>query len=153
MTTKSEINHVEFLNLMVQFGKALLSIISSVESREIVSFKLFRVFRYSLQSIHHDLLSLQSEKDRSLVLNKLLDLTNDAQMYCGDFQVCLQNMAYGEVFDSKVPYRVPADKRIKVITNDPENLNALHEYFKRDTNWGKTCNKYEKEAEEKYSSG
>ena len=73
-------------------------------------------------------------------------------MYCGDFQVCMQNMAYGEVFDSEVPHRVPADKRYKVITNEEENLEELHEYFLKETNWGKSCLKHEKETEEKFSS-
>ena len=149
---KPEIDYVEHLNLMKKFGDALLTIVATVEAHEIVSFKLFRVFRFSLQSTHHDLLSLQSEKDRSLVLDKFLDLTNDAQMYMSDFQVCLQNMAYGEIFESQVPYRVPPDKRIKVITNDLINLEELHNYFWRETNWGKTCIQYEKEAEKKHSS-
>ena len=73
-------------------------------------------------------------------------------MYFGDFQVCMQNMAYGVVFDSTVPQRVPADKRIKVITNCPENLDKLHIYFERESNWGKNCLKYENEAKEEFSS-
>ena len=73
-------------------------------------------------------------------------------MYFGDFQVCMQNMAYGEVFDSDVPHRVPADKRYKVITNCPDSLDKLHDYFWQETNWGKNCIKYENEAKEKFSS-
>ena len=72
-------------------------------------------------------------------------------MYLTDFQVCLQNMAYGEVFNSQVPYREPPDKRVKVITMDPENLEDLHHFFQRETKWGKNAIQYEKEADEKYS--
>jgi hypothetical protein len=139
---KAQVDHVEFLELMQKFS----------QSHEIVNLKLFRVFRFSLQSIHHDLLALQSEQDRFKVLETIIELTNHSIMYFGDFQVCMQNMAYGEVFDSDVPHRVPADKRYKVITNCPQSLDELHEYFWRETNWGKSCIKYENEANEKYSS-
>ncbi len=149
---KSEINHEEYLALMNKFGQALLSVISKVESHEIVNLKLFRVFRFSLQSIHHDLLSIQFEKNRFCVLEKFLELTSDAQCYLGDFQVCMQNMAYGEVFGSMVPHRVPVDKRFKVITNDSKELDKLLDYFSKETDWGKNCLKYEKEAEERFSS-
>lgn len=148
---KAQIDYVEFLELMKRFSHALLAVVSKIESHEIVNLKLFRVFRFSLQSIHHDLLALQSEKDRFKVLEDIIELTNNSIMYFGDFQVCMQNMAYGEVFDSDVPHRVPADKRYKVITNCPEKLDELHKYFWRETNWGKSCKKYEDEANEKFS--
>lgn len=149
---KSEINNEEYLGLMSKFSQALLAVISKIESHEIVNLKLFRVFRFSLQSIHHDLLGMQFKKDRVHVLETFLELTTDAQMYFGDFQVCMQNMAYGEVFNASVPHRIPADKRYKVITNDPQDLEELHDYFSKETNWGKSCLKYEKEAEGKFSS-
>lgn len=149
---KAQIDHVEYFELMQNFGNALLAVISKVESHEIVNLKLFRVFRFALQSIHHDLLALQTEKERFKVLETIIELTNDSIMYFGDFQVCMQNMAYGEVFNSDVPHRVPADKRYKVITNCPVSLDKLHDYFWRETNWGKNCIKYENEAKEKFSS-
>jgi hypothetical protein len=149
---KAEVNHAEFLELMKNFSNALLAVVSKIESHEIVNLKLFRVFRFSLQSIHHDLLALQTEVDRFKVLERLIHLTDDSMMYFGDFQVCMQNMAYGDVFDSDVPYRIPADKRYKVITNCPENLDKLHTYFWRESNWGKNNIQYENEAKEKFSS-
>ncbi|CZF78380.1 hypothetical protein GCE9029_00802 [Grimontia celer] len=149
---KAAIDHVEFLELMKVFSSALLTVASKVEYHEIVNLKLFRVFRYSLYSIHHDLLALQTEKDRFKVLEKLIELTNDSMMYFGDFQVCMQNMTYGETFNSTVPERVPANKKIKVITNCSENLDALQVYFEKESNWGKSCTKYESEAKEKFSS-
>jgi hypothetical protein len=152
MEMKAQVDHVEFMELMNNFSAALLSVISKVESHEIVNLKLFRVFRFALQSIHHDLLALQTEQDRFKVLEIIIELTNNSIMYFGDFQVCMQNMAYGEVFDSDVPFRVPADKRYKVITNCPKNLDKLHTFFWRETDWGKSCIKYENEAKEKFSS-
>ncbi len=152
MEMKADLNHAEFLELIKSFNHSLLAVVSKVESHEIVNLKLFRVFRFALQSIHHDFLALQREQDRFLVLEKIIELTNDSMMYFGDFQVCLQNMVYGEVFDSEVPYREPADIRYKVITNCPKNLDELHNYFWHETNWGKNCLKYENEAKEKYST-
>ncbi|MDO8281717.1 MAG: hypothetical protein Q7U10_03680 [Thermodesulfovibrionia bacterium] len=149
---KAQITVLEFNEILSKFGDALLSIVSKVETHEIVNLKLFRAVRFSLQSIHHDLLKLRSEGDRFLVLERILELTSDAQMYIGDFQVCMQNMAYGDIFDNNVPYRVPADKRYKVITNDEANLDELIKYFWTETDWGKTCAKYEAEAKAKYSS-
>ncbi|MGJ8689988.1 MAG: hypothetical protein ACSHXZ_10745 [Gammaproteobacteria bacterium] len=146
------INQQEYEEIFRKFGEALLALVSKVESHEIVNIKLFRAFRFSLQSIHHDFMSLRSVQDRALVLDELLQLTSDAQMYIGDFQVCMQNMAYGEIFSSSVPFREPADKRIKVITNDENNLDELINYFWTESNWGKSCAKYQAEAEEKYSS-
>lgn len=149
---KAEINHIEYHNILQKFGDALLALISKVETHEIVNLRLFRAFRFSLQSIQHDLMALRSSTDRTSILENLLQLTSDAQMYIGDFQICMQNMAYGEIFDNSVPYRVPADKRIKVITNDEKNLDELIDYFCKETNWGKICAKYEAEAEERFSS-
>lgn len=152
MEMKAEINGAEYLTLMNNFGQSLLNVISKLESHEIVNFKLFRVFRFSLQSIHHDLMGLRSNADRFDVLERLIDLSNDAQCYFGDFQVCMQNMAYGEVFNTSVPHRVTVDKRHKVIVNDPKKLDRLLDYFSKETNWGKSCLKHEKEAVEKYHS-
>lgn len=148
---QAELNHVEFLELMKKFGNALLVAVSKIESHEIINFKLFRVFRFSLQSIHHDLLALQNEEDRFKTLEELIHLADDSMMYFGDFQVCMQNMVYGEIFDSVVPHRIPVDTRVKVITNCPQNLDKLHTYFWRETNWGKSCIKYENEAKKKFS--
>lgn len=149
---KAEVNHAEFLELMKSFSHALLCVVSKLESHEIVNLQLFRVFRFALQSIHHDLLSMQSEQDRFKVLETIIELANNSIMYFGDFQVCMQNMAYGDVFDSQVPYREPVDKRYKVITNCPQNLEKLLHYFSRETNWGKNCIKYENEAKKIFTS-
>ena len=149
---KAEISIQDFMILSQKFGQAVLQIISKVEHHEIVNQALFRVFRYSLQSVLYDFNSLQLEQDRFAVLESTIEVTNNAQMYIGDFQVCMQNFAYGEIFNSTVPHRDPPDKRHKVITNDPTKLDDLLKYFMEETEWGKTMEKYEKEAKEKYAS-
>ena len=150
LAMKAEISHEEFQSILKNLSNALLAIISKIESHEVINFKLFSVFRFSLQSILHDLLSMQFDKNRVDVLEKILELTSDAQCYLGDFQICMQNMAYGEVFESSVPHRVTVDKRYKVIVDDPQKLEKLKEYFTKETNWGKSCTKYEKEAVKKF---
>jgi len=148
---QAPITSEEYVHLCQQFGNALLSMILKAESHEIANRKLFRVFRFALQSIHHDLLQLGYESNGYEALEQMLELTSDAQMYISDFQVCLQNMAYGDVFADEVPYRIPADKRIKVITNEIDNLVRLEHYFENETNWGKQCKKLEQEALDRFS--
>lgn len=147
-----ELNHDEYQELSVKLNQGLLAVISKVESHEIINQKLFRTFRYALQAIIHDVMQLRFNNERKLVLDSMQELSLDAQCYLYDFQVCMQNLAYGDVFDSKLPYRVPADKKLKVITTDNEKLDALLDFFSNETNWGKNLRKYEDEASEKYSS-
>lgn len=149
---KSEINHDESFALYRKTSQAILAVVCKIESHEIVDLMLFRVFRFAIQSILHDLHKILLSNDRQFFFDRYFELTNDVLMYFGDFQVCMQNMAYGEVFNSVVPYRKPVDKRFKVITNEVENLKELQDYFTKETNWGKEGLKYEKEAEMIFSS-
>ncbi|MBV1928504.1 MAG: hypothetical protein KUG81_03225 [Gammaproteobacteria bacterium] len=142
----------EYQAILKQFSDALLEMISIVESHEIVHFKLFRVFRYSLQSISHELMKLRKEGKRDVLLGKVWHLVNDAQCYLGDFQVCIQNMAYGDIFEHKVPHRVAVDKSSKVIVDDLRRLANLEKYFLKETEWGKSIAAAEMEAVEKYHS-
>ncbi|AMJ76717.1 hypothetical protein AVL57_00830 (plasmid) [Alteromonas stellipolaris] len=142
----------EYLELSQQVNQALLLLVSKIESNEIVHSKLFRTFRYSLQSIVHDVMKLRDDTTSTTCLDKMMDYTYDASCYLGDFQVCLQNLAYGDIFKSKVEAREPIDKSLKVIEDDPLKLDALLNYFKNESNWGVSNAKYEKEALERFSS-
>lgn len=124
-----ELSHVEYLELSEKLNHALLAVVSKIESNEIVNPIFFRVSRYSLQSIVHDVMKIQFWKDRTLVLEKIIELSGDAQCYLGDFEVGMQNMTYGDVFNTNLEPRAPLDKRYKVITNDPVQLQLLEEYF------------------------
>ncbi|TLM72541.1 hypothetical protein ACONUD_02365 [Microbulbifer harenosus] len=151
MEMKAPLEHAEFHELCNRFGRAILVVVGKVESHEIINFKLFRAFRFGLQSIHHDLLKLRTEADRFKVLEEVVELANNTLMYFYDFQICMQNISYGDVFDSEVPSREPADPSCKVIINCPNHLDELIVYFSQETNWGMDCAKYEKEALEAYS--
>ncbi len=138
--------------LTQELNQALLSVISKIESLEIIDQLLFRVFRYSAQSVVHDILHLHEIKDRNQKTDSLIEFTNTALDYFSDFQKCLQNMAYKDIFDSSVQHRVPPDQRRKVITNEPNELKKLEDYFLKETAWGKEIQKWEKYADEKYGS-
>lgn len=148
---KAEITHAEFQGFFEMFGKPLLSLILQVEAQQIIHQKLFKTFRFALSSIHNDFMALQFSQDRTQILEQMIQLTDDAQMYMSDFQICLQNIAYGDVFDDIVPARIPADKRIKVITSDDAELDELLEYFSTQTAWGKKNLQLEKEAQERFT--
>ncbi|MBA6295856.1 hypothetical protein [Colwellia sp. MB02u-9] len=142
----------EYLELSQRVNQALLLLVSKIESHEIVHPKLFKTFRYSLQSIVHDVMKLRDDTTSTTCLNKMMDYTSDASCYLGDFQVCLQNLAYGDIFKSKIEARVPIDKSLKVIEDDPEKLDVLLNYFENESDWGVSNAKYEKEALERFSS-
>jgi hypothetical protein len=143
---------LEYTELSQSINQALLSVVAKVESHEIINPLLFKTFRYSLQSIVHDIIELRHITVSTEILDKLMACISDANLYLQDFQVCMQNLAYGEVFDSSIPARVPVDKKLKVITNDKESLNELLHYFTYESNWGVACKKLEKEAHAKFSS-
>ena len=142
----------EYLELSQRVNQALLLLVSKIESHEIVHPKLFKTFRYSLQSIVHDVMKLRDDTTSTTCLDKMMDYTSDASCYLGDFQICLQNLAYGDIFKSKIDARVPIDKSLKAIEDDPEKLDVLLNYFENESNWGVSNAKYEKEALERFSS-
>ena len=146
------LDHKEYLELSQRVIQALLLIVSKIESHEIVHPMLFKTFRYSLQSIVHDVMKLREDTTSTTCLNKMMDYTSDVSCYLGDFQVCLQNLAYGDIFKSKIIARVPIDKSLRVIEDDPKKLEVLLNYFENESNWGVSCNKYENEAKAQFSS-
>lgn len=144
------INNLEYLQLDNTFGSSLLAILLKVEANEIISANLFRTFRFALSSILHDFRQIQFANDRAWVLDQTIDLIDDAQMYIGDFQICLQNFAYGEIFGNTLSHRIPLDKRIRVITNDAKELSELTKYLLNETSWGINMNKIIRETELKF---
>lgn len=147
----ADLNHSEYLALSEKIIQGLLAVVSKVESHEIVDLKLFRTFRFSLQANVYDIMELRPYKDRKEVLEKIIEYSSDASFYLSDFQVCMQNVAYGEIFADEVPKREPVDRRLKVITNDPKELDTLMNYFLTETSWGKNNQKLQAEAEAEYS--
>jgi hypothetical protein len=151
-TAVALIDHQEYSELSHKLNVALLIVVSKIESNEIVHPQLFKTFRFSLQSIVHDVMQLRKDTTSTTCLDKMMDYTSDASCYLADFQVCMQNLAYGDTFGTKVLARIPVDKRLKVIEDDPVKLDSLLKYFEHESNWGVSCAKYQKEAEEHFSS-
>lgn len=135
-----------------KLNQSLLSVVSKVESNEIIQPQLFKAFRYSLQAIVHDVMSLRFVKDRELALKRFYDLSSDAQNYLYDFHVCFQNLAYGGIFDTKLSPRSPADQSKMVLTNDPKQIEDFLRYIEDETEWGKRCREQEAAATERYRS-
>jgi len=149
--TPIELSQTDYEAFSAKLNHGLLAVISKVESHEIINQKLFKAFRYSLEAIVYDISDLRFSDDRRLVLDSMHELGSDASCYLYDFQICMQNLAYGDVFDHKLSARVPVDKTLKVITADSDSLDALLNHFSNETNWGKSWKSYENEAKEKCS--
>jgi len=147
----SSLTAKEMADLQKKSSDAMFSIITKVESHEIVHPLLFKTFRFSLQSIWHNLIQLQHENNIKS-LDKFLSLTADAMMYMSDFQICMQNMAWGGIFGTKVEYRDPIDPSCKVIKDNDAELKILMAYFDTESEWGEHNKLEEQKAKEIYSS-
>jgi hypothetical protein len=134
----------------------LQTAITKSESHQIVNVKLFQAFINSLESIDYELGGLnlkeiESDKFDSFteeeseyhegmrreVLTKLRQASKSAMFYFGDFQICLQNMAYSEIFGSNVPQRNQNEFTPKVISNNDNELQEFLEYLDTETEWGR----------------
>jgi hypothetical protein len=141
--------------------KKLQLAITKAESHQIVNVELFQVFINALESIDYELIHLgdkqvelnefelfteiQHEKHelrRVGILKKLRRESHNAMYFFGDFQICLQNMAYDEIFGSNVPSRSQNKFTPKVISNNVSDLKEFINYLNTETDWGKQRNKY-----------
>jgi hypothetical protein len=65
------------------------------------------------------------------------DAAREISCYVHDMRVEIQNLLLGNLFDHRVPKRVPLDPRHKVVSTDAKTIEALTHYFKNETLWGK----------------
>jgi hypothetical protein len=135
----------EIIHTNKNISDAILLLVLKLESYEVINPKLFRVFRYAMLSIHHDLLNLQRGKHASDP-GLIYDCTEDVTSYIADLQVSLQNMTYSEIFGNTVEYRVPVSDRYKVIVDDSSKLDSLEYFLLNETEWGRDCNRVEQEV-------
>ncbi|MDH7945154.1 hypothetical protein QGM61_15135 [Pseudohongiella sp. SYSU M77423] len=135
------INHdeAEFANHIKTVLESITQITIFIEYREIVSPKLFRVTRSALHSSHYEL--LETLKDRSINLVERYKMASkaagDVASYCHDLNACLQNHAFGDLFNNQAPIRKPIDPNEKVIIDDDKELDRLLQYFEHETRYGK----------------
>lgn len=146
-----EPNTVKYEKFRLKLGEALVAVILRIETREIVHPLLFQTFRYALQSLVHDIMELNYNKNIAETLPKLLTIGEDASCYLGDFQICLQNMTWGKVFDTKIKQRDPINNKLKVIVDNIDALTQLKQYFRDETEWGIHNKKIEQSVRDKFS--
>jgi len=116
-------NEVEFIQELDEVSRAITTVTIYIEYREIVSPKLFRVFRSGLHSAHHELLAVIQNRDGELAqrLRQASKASGDTASYCHDLNACLQNHAFGDLFENSAPVRQPIDPDEKVIVDDETN--------------------------------
>jgi hypothetical protein len=146
---KQQISAGDYLVIYQQLSQNLLEIILKIETIEITHPKLFKIFRFTIQSASHDLdqvfKRLAKEPD---YLTITWEITNNAQMYISDFIVCLQNLTFSDIFANQVEYRVPLVKSFMPITLDNDKLDELQEHIMNNTDWGQWILNNEKLAKD-----
>lgn len=142
----------EFILKLRQVLEAITVVTIYIEHREIISPKLFRVARSAMHSAHHDL--MEAMKDTSLDQRERYTAASkasgNASSYCTDLNACLQNEAFGDLFDNRAPVREPLDPNEKVITNDEVVLDELLRYFEHETPYGQQMDQVKADVARQY---
>jgi hypothetical protein len=150
----ANIDHNEgvFINELGEILKAITDVTIYIEYREIVSPKLFRVARSALHSAHHDLLEVirHPQEDLTNRYEKAAKAVGDAGSYCHDLNACLQNHAFGDLFENQAPIRQPIDPEEKVIIDDDETLDGLLQYFEHETSYGRMMDETNQHVREEF---
>lgn len=140
--SKQTIPLQEAIDTKNAISKASVDMVLLVESREIFSPLLFRVFRYAISAELHHVMRL-FEPERLVAPEICYDLTENIPLYMEDMKKCMQNYAYGDLFGSTLEPRNPMSEKFKVITNDEAELKKLEQYFLTETDWGKEMSRIE----------
>lgn len=76
-------------------------------------------------------------------MQELTQLTNayknsqdDLGGYLYDFNIELQKLFLGYLFNNEVKVRAPIDPNVKVVTTEPGEMARLRQYFEEETPWG-----------------
>jgi len=145
-------NEVEFIQELDEVARAITTVTIYIEYREIVSPKLFRVFRSALHSAHHELSTVIQSRDEELDqrLRQASKASGDAASYCHDLNACLQNHAFGDLFENSAPVRQPIDPDEKVIVDDDAELDTLLQYFEHETPYGRQMDETNRRVREQF---
>lgn len=135
------VNHSEpeFVQELNKVLRAVTDVTVYLEHREVISPKLFRVTRSALHSAHYDLLEVLKAQNAGLDqrYKDASKAAGDASSYCHDLNSCLQNHAFGDLFENNAPVREPIDPDEKVIIDEEETLERLLQYFEHETAYGR----------------
>jgi hypothetical protein len=145
-------NELEFIQELDEVSRAITTVTIYIEYREIVSPKLFRVFRSALHSAHHELMAVIQNRDGELVqrLRQTSKAAGDAASYCHDLNACLQNHAFGDLFKNSAPVREPIDPDEKVIVDDDDELDMLLHYFEHETSYGRQMDETKRQVRDQF---
>ena len=143
---------VNFVNDLGTVMNSITDLTIYLEHREVISPKLFRVARNAMHSVHHDLLeTLKNIKmDRIPRYKSAAKSAADASSYCHDLNACLQNHAFGDLFENKAPVRKPIDPNEKVIIDQDDKLVELLQYFEHETPYGQWMDRTNQAVREQY---
>jgi hypothetical protein len=145
-------NEAEFEQELSKVMNMITDVTIYIEYREIVSPRLFRVVRSALHSTHHDLLEVLKGRDIDLVqrYRDASKAAGEASSYCHDLNACLQNHAFGDLFENAAPIRQPIDSNEKVIVDEDEALDRLLQYFEHETPYGRQMDAVNQQVREEF---
>ncbi|WP_032096117.1 MULTISPECIES: hypothetical protein [unclassified Alteromonas] len=143
---------VNFVQDISAVTKSITDVTIYLEHREVISPKLFRVARSAMHSVHHDLLETLKnvQMDRVLRYRTASKSAADASSYCHDLNSCLQNNAFGDLFENQAPVRQPIDPNEKVIVDEANKLDELLQYFEHETSYGQQMDRTNQLVREEY---
>jgi hypothetical protein len=84
------------------------------------------------------------------MIDQQLDAALNLGSWLSDFLVVMQNELLGDVFDAKVPLRVPLNPNDIVITLD--KAREVEAYFEDQTDWGANKRRVEQQVKQKYAN-
>jgi hypothetical protein len=130
------------------------------EQYQIIHPKFMETFRYALGNYSHLFGKLSSKHFTSAnqvyslpCAEEAHDLMLDAHCHIFDLQKGLQTIAFGDVFDTELVDRAPANPEFRVLSLDVGKLDSFHEYLLHDSPWGKEATKSEESAKRFFNQG
>ncbi len=135
--------------------KSVTEITIYIEHREIISPRLFRLFRSALHSAHYDMMQqLRAPQIEDVQrFESISRAASEASNYCHDINVCLQNLAYKNIFESQAPVREPLDPRFKVLVDEPASVEELIQYFEHETPYGRNMDETNARVAQELANG
>lgn len=160
------------------FSDAALRFIFLIENRRIVDPRII-VFRTAMSTVLHDTRDLMYSKfvihvmpalpiegadgalypyqppaiESAVAIKDLADrfiaALDNAIMYTEDFIVEMQNKLLGDLFQTEIAHRLPIDAAKRVVRLD--QADELESWFRRETSWGKECDRVESETRARFS--
>jgi hypothetical protein len=128
--------------------KTITDVTIYLEHGEVISLKLFRVARSAMHSTQHDL--LETLKNLNIDRVRWYKSAADASSYYHDLNACLQNHAFGGLFENQALIRQPIDPDEKVIIDQGKKQDELLQYFEHETPYEEQMDRTNQSVKEEY---